>query len=831
MKRSPLPYRSRAMRLSAALLIGTTFAGLGATPARAQQAVGASSARDFTIRSQPLVDAMREFSRVTGIQVAYTASIGSGVVSPGVSGTFAPAEALSRLLTGTGLTFRFTGPNAVTLDPAPQVADGAITLGPVRVEGSGAAGGGIAPSVTSDPDATENTGSFTTRHMSSATKLPLTIRETPQAVTVVTNARMEQENLVDLIDIVDTVPGLSVSYVSARPLFTSRGREVDRITQNGIVSLHDSYVPSSLGNMAMQDRVEVVRGATGLMQGGGNPSGAVNLIRKRPTHDLQIKGSVSAGSWDDYRLMADVGGPITADGRIRARAVGYYQDAGNFRDGEFDDSLLGYITVDVDLTERTTLNVGYSYLSTSTNMAYGGIPLHPDGTHIDLPRSTSLRTDWEYTDNKVHTVYGSLDHDFGGGWSFNLNATYADASTALLQNVVRYVAASNSFGVYAWWAEVDREQKAVDAYVSGPVSLFGRRHEILVGGTINHAKAPSYGLFPGWGAPLFTVTDLTAWNNQLPRPDFTGITPFVYTTHNKQDSLYASGRFSLADPLSLILGARLDWYDRTNSWTSTGYKVDGHLTKYVGLTWDFEEHHSVYVSYTDVFQPQPNIAISGDYLPPVTGKNYEAGVKGEYLGGALNSSLILFRTDETNRAVLLADQANCPTYPTVSCFSASGLVRTWGVDTELQGQLLPGWQVATGFTWSRTRYVRDANASNVGKRLDTGIPTTQFKLSTQYKLPGALNQFTLGGRVNWQSDIYYDQVNLSGATVRNQQDSYAIVDLSVTYRPTEQLSVQLEVNNVFDKSYYRSIAQSYISPATELFGEPRNVLVTLRANF
>ena len=827
--------RYRGAMASALLVTTALLTGAIGSPATAH----AQATQSYDIPAGSLTTALNRFIETSGVALVYDSALTTGLSSPGLKGSFGTAEALSRLLAGSGLTFRQTGGNAYTLERAPQVSGDAVQLGPVRVQGEGSdtAGRGIAASVTSDPDATENTGSFTTKRMASATKLPLTIRETPQAVTVVTSARIEQENLVNLIDVVDTIPGLLVTYDSVRPMFTARGHEIDRITQDGITTLHDSYIPSSLGNMVMQDRIEVVRGATGLMQGGGNPSGAINLIRKRPTQDFQVKGSASAGSWNDYRLTVDVSGPLTADGRVRARAVGYFQNADNFRDIEFDDSRLGYITVDLDLTERTTVNLGYSYFKSSTNMIWGGIPLNPDGSHLDVPRSTFVGTDWDHNDNSVHTVYASLVHAFDVGWNFNLNATYVDASTDLLATYVQPTPNDGGFG-HVWWAtKKNREQKAIDAYLSGPVTLFGRSHELVIGGTINDDKSDITEWFESWDATITSGVDLSNWNHVAPRPDLSEDSPWRYTypAHNKQQSLYTAGRFSLADPLSLILGARLDWYDRTLLWGGDGYSVNAHLTKYAGLTWDFEAHHSAYVSYTDVFQPQSSRTVDGNYLPPVTGKNYEIGVKGEYLGGALNSSVVLFRLDESNRSILLTDQSNCPIFPGESCYAAAGLVRTWGIDTELQGQLAPGWQIGAGFTWSRTRYARDEDTGwevfPAGTRVNTAVPTTQFKLSTQYRLPAALDQFTIGGRMNWQSKTYNDFENESGVAVRNQQRPFAIVDLSATYRPTEHLSLQVEVNNVFDKTYYRNISSGYAWSAGELFGDPRNVLVTLRAKF
>lgn len=836
---SPVCAQPRLSAISRHLILaGSALFLVTAMPAIAQSASPAAgeAARNFDIPAQPLRDALRELMQQGRLQIGYEAADVEGKTSSAVSGSMSAGEALSRLLAGTGLTFRYLTAGSVALEPAPRPASGAIQLGPVRVEDGGASAGGIAPSVTSDMLATERTGSFTTRGTASATKLPLSLRETPQSVTVITRERIETENLVDLIDVVDSTPGLVVSYNGARPFFQSRGFEIDRITQDGIPTIHDNYIPGSLGNMAMQDRVEVVRGATSLMQGAGNPSAAINLIRKRPTDRFQIDASASAGSWNDYRATGDISGPVTGDGRIRARVVGYYQDAENFRDIEEDDSRLLYATVDFGLTERTILNVGYSYLDIHSNFAWGGIPLAYDGGKLDVPRSTFVGVDWEYLDNKVHTVYAGLDHDFGGGWRLKLNAAYVDARTDTLATAVAPTEPEGGYGHVWWAAEKNLEQKAIDLYVSGPIELFGRTHELVLGGALSREESHVKEWFDIWYPTSSSGVDFLTWNHSAPRPDISDDSPYRYDydVHSKQDSLYATGRFELADPLKLILGGRLDWYDRTALWGGDGYGVDAHLTKYAGVTYDITRNHTVYASYTDVFQPQSQRGIDGDYLDPVVGQNYEIGLKGEYFDGALNASVALFRLDQTNRARLLDDQSSCPIFPADSCYAATGLVRSKGIDAELQGALTPDWRIAAGFTWSRARIRKDADPANIGKVLNTLIPTTQFKLSTEYRLPGALNRVKLGGRFTWQSRIFAEATAADDTPVRNQQQAYGLLDLFATYTPVDRLSVQLAVNNVFDKTYYRNLAGewgSFFYSASGIFGEPRNVLATVRYRY
>ncbi|MFT4241639.1 MAG: TonB-dependent siderophore receptor [Acidovorax sp.] len=792
----------------------------GAGPLWAQ-APAADVARPISIPAQPLGDALNTWARQAGMQVAVPQALVAGKQAPAVSGSLTPRQALDRLLAGSGLVARVEGTAVIVQQAPPAPTSGAAVLDEVQVTAQAESGG-----------TTEGTGSFTTRTMSSATHLPLTMRETPQSVTVLTSARIEADNLVDMVDVAAAVPGLSLQSSEVRPVLESRGYIIESVTQDGIATPYDWYFGDSLGNLAMQDRVEVVRGATGLMQGAGNPSGAINMVRKRPTHTWQFKASTSVGSWDDYRLMADVSGPLTEDGRIRGRVVGHAQKAGGHYDKAFNDKGLGYATVDIDLTPRTTLNVGYSNLYSNKNLSWGGLPTDYGFHPLDLPRSTFVGTDWEYNKNKVNTFYASLAHDFGQGWNLNFNGTYADASYDLLATYLIPTPDAGGYG-HAWWAtQSSRKQKAADLKVSGPVSWFGRKHDLVVGATLNHQQGRIAEWFGGWDAPLTSGVDLATWNHAAPRPDLSSTSPLLtnYATSYKQDSLYSAGKFNLTGTLDLILGARLDWYKRTDTQGGEPYSAHRHLLKYGGLTWKFADNHSAYVSYTDVFQPQNVRDLSGSVLPPKVGQNYEIGVKGEYLGGALNGSIALFRMNESNRAVYLSDQSACTIAPQV-CFAAAGLVRTDGVDVELQGAITPNWQIGSGITWADGRFRKDADSANIGQRLSTFSPATLFKLSTQYTLPGVLNRLTLGGRINWQSKIYVDRENAYGEMVRNQQGARAIVDLSASYRVSKNVSLKLDINNVFDKTYYTSISSDWYWGAIAAYGRPRSVLLTLNASY
>ncbi|WP_311268325.1 TonB-dependent receptor plug domain-containing protein [Sphingobium sp. WCS2017Hpa-17] len=303
--------RALAMVLLASTATGATLL----SPAMAQSAPQAAQRR-INVPAQPLTDAIILFGRQSGIEVTAGSDLLNGKTSSAVAGNLVPAEALSRLLTGTGLTFRFIGPKSVELQPAPQAVSGSIQLGPVRVEGdNGGSGAGSFASSTSDPVATETTGSYTIPAMRTGTKLALSPRETPQSVTVVTRQRIEDQGLVTLSDVVRATPGLYLTkWGGERYRFNARMFQLDNLMIDGMPVQYEEAALST-GILDMYDRVEIVRGAAGLMEGAGTPAGSINLIRKRPTRDMQAIFTLSAGSWNNILGTMDVGGASTARGR------------------------------------------------------------------------------------------------------------------------------------------------------------------------------------------------------------------------------------------------------------------------------------------------------------------------------------------------------------------------------------------------------------------------------------------------------------------------------------------------------------------------------------
>ncbi len=693
--------------------------------------------------------------------------------------------------------------HAAFADDAPATT---LELGATQISGEGQLA-----------ETTEGTQSYTTGSMKTATKLPLTLRETPQAVTVITRQRMDDQAMTSINDVVNATPGLFLNYSNGpgRQSYTSRGFDIDNLMYDGIPSGYNGVSVGAQPNLAMFDRVEVVRGATGLVTGAGNPSAAINLIRKRPLDEQKVTLTGAAGSWDDYRGEIDASSPLNDSGTLRGRVVASYRDANSFINKAEEDHGLFYAVTEADLSEDTTLTLGFSNQKDKTNYFWGASMIGQDGHHLNLPRSYNPGTTWENKDQEINTVFAELRQRLANDWKLQVNANYAQQD-ALFSGSYQSRWVNNTLARTVYQAAYDENQAGVDAFASGPFEAFGRSHELVVG-----ASRRIYDMTTHNYSPYNLNWPLTAG-----KPDF------VHTTNDRevttQDGVYVTTRLSLADPLKLILGARLDWYDYDAHGSNDGdYHVTRNLTRYAGLIYELDDHHSVYVSYSDIFTPQTGKDTSGTPVKPIVGKNYEVGIKGEYLGGALNASVALFNVDQENRGVQVF-VANCPQ---ASCYEASGKIRSQGIDFELQGALTENWQVGGGYTYARTHTIKDdANPQNVNKQFDTDTPEQLFKLTTSYRFQGPLEKLRVGGNVSWQSRMYNDVKLADGSTYRLKQGAYAVTDLMAGYKVNQNLDLQLNANNIFDRRYYSAIAND-ISYGGDSYGNPRSFGVTAKYTF
>lgn len=652
----------------------------------------------------------------------------------------------------------------------------------------------------------ERAEGYSVRRTSAGTRFDLAPREIPQSVSIISHQRIEDQKLDDIIDVLANTTGVtSTQSDSERTEFYARGFYIDAYQFDGLPTQmvqNWSYGDSGL-DLALYDRVEVVRGATGLLSGAGNPSASVNLIRKH-ADSAELTGSVSVnvGSWGRTRTTVDVGSALNASGSVRGRVIGSYLDTDGQMDRYNQRKTLGYAVIDADLTPGTQLSVGYDYQQKRANGAtWGGFPmLYSDGSRTGYDGSFNASPEWTYWDTTSKRAFATLQHAFSNGWKFKVGATHDETRaddklfypayndwTTGASNFDRTTGAgiSPSAGLY----NTERKVTGVDGYVDGPFQLFGREHQLMAGLSYNRREYANYGDYQvgGPGQPWDPFASYLNWTGKIGEPNWN---PLALASEGTitQKAGYAAARLSLADPLKLIIGARYTDWKSEGEGADRAHKV---TTPYAGLVFDINGTYSTYASYTEIFQPQTLKDRNGGYLDPVDGKSYEVGVKGAWFDNRLNASLAVFRIEQDN----VGQATGEPVQGSQNEFAyraARGTVSR-GFEFELNGELAPGWNA----TFGASRYVaKDINGADI----NTNLPQTALKLFTSYT-PQSLQALTVGGGANWQNRIYY----AAPVVGRFEQEGYALVSAFVRYRISPEFSVQANLNNLLDKKYLSQI--------------------------
>jgi outer membrane receptor for ferric coprogen and ferric-rhodotorulic acid len=674
---------------------------------------------------------------------------------------------------------------------------------------------------------TEGTGSYTTGSMSTAVGLPLSIRETPQSVSVVTRQQIEDRGLRDTAAVLASAPGISMSRSdSNRVSFSARGFDIDNFQFDGLASPINNFWNFGATDIdsAIYDRVEVVRGSTGLLTGAGNPSAAVNFIRKRPLPEFAIGGSLGIGRWHQRRGDIDISTPLSADGRIAARVVAAYSERDTFIDHQSYDSETLYGVISAELNPSTQLTLSLEHQKNDTDGMGAGVPMfYADGSRTNFGRSTANNTKWSYFGTESNTAFVDLEHQLDNDWK--LRAAYSRTEA---DYTMRYLFRGgypdrDNAGMSASFLKYDGERTRDDWHLtsSGQFELLGRTHEAAFGwmSIDDDLQMDQYLPVPGTAPIADSRLDWT--NGDIAEPVWSNVRANGDRTDIRQTGGYAVTRLSLADPLHLILGARVStWKIEQNYFgTQRNYRYSDEVTPYAGLVYDLDQTYSLYTSYTSIFKNQTQRAPDGSFLEPVTGDSYEAGIKAGYLGGRLNAALSVYRTKQEGLAEAIPDTFLTADPSQQAYKSGEGAVVD-GFDLELSGALSEVWNLSTSYTHFIAR-----NAE--GKAINTTHPRTQFKLFTTYRLDGALRDLTLGGGTTWRSGISRANTGSPNGPVDVSAGSYVLVDLMAKYQISEHITATANLNNAFDKKYLEQIG--FYSQLW--YGEPRNLQLTLSARF
>ncbi|WP_323614249.1 TonB-dependent siderophore receptor [Pseudomonas putida] len=815
-----------ATAVKVALLAVTTVGAWSTATVEAAVAAQHSAVRSFDIPGGSLTEVLGHFASAAGAAISFDARQTDGFSSSGLKGTFGVIEGFSRILAGSGLQAQAQSNGTYVLREVPS-AGSAMELGATNITGQvlGAT--------------TENSGSYTTGAVTIG-KGEHSLKETPQSVTVMTRKMMDDQNLYTIDQVMEKTPGITVyDSTMGGKYFYSRGfRMSGQYQYDGVpLDMGNLYVQadSFSSDMAYYDRVEVLRGAAGMMKGSGGTAGGVNFVRKRGLAAAHTDITLSGGSWDNYRGQLDTGGPLNASGTLRGRAVIAEQSRHYFVDDANRKDQVYYGALDFDLNADTTLGLGVAYEDVDANPCWGGLPRYRDRSDLKLSRSTCLDPSWNTWRSQRTTVFSDVSHQLNEDWKLKVASVYTkntqDIKYAFASGAV--TPGTNTTGMLGSMYDYDQVDYGLDAYVDGTFDAFGQQHELVLGMNASRSNKDDF----------YSVAFLPQRQNVfnpdkfIPEPDdsyFIDNSSRGGPVKSKttQKGLYSTLRLKLADPLTLVVGDRVSWYTSTtdsdfiNTGTSehSSTRETGQVTPFAGVLLDLNENLTAYASYSDIFTPQGNYrSEDGSALKPLVGQSYELGIKGAWLEGRLNGAFNLFRTIQKDQAQTDYN-SSCPSSDGY-CYVNAGRVRAQGFEAELSGEIIERLQLLAGYTYTQTKTLDDIDSSLNGAAFNSYVPRHVLRLWGEYTLSGALERLSIGAGVNAQSDNFRVSP-ASGEQI--DQAGYAIWNGRIGYRIDDTWSVALNGNNLFDKRYYASIGTETFG---NYYGEPRNFMVSVKASF
>lgn len=685
---------------------------------------------------------------------------------------------------------------------------------------------------------TEGDDVYTVKSQTTSTRFPISQRETPQSISVVSRAQIEDFQLNDVNALLATVPGINVQAAETdRVYYSARGFDIQTFQIDGIGLPFAFEVQTGSIDTAIYDHIEVIKGAPGLLSSTGNPSAVVNFIRKRPLKTFQASTNAQYGSFNDLRLDADVSVPLTAQGNIRARAVGVFDDSDSYLDRYHLRRWTGYGIVEADLGPDTVVSAGYGHQDHQSKGAmWGALPLYyTDGSRIDLPRSANTGPDWAGWHVIDRQIFGDLTHHFGNDWTARLTVNrravseddelfyvYNNPSRAFPDGVDPAInEKGGNVRAYPGAFRAETRSLTVDAYVAGKVTMFGRQHDVMVGvnrSAQNYVQTSSYDVSTIGAVPL-TLTQI--FDGSFPRPNF----PTTFNTNfeesgnttTKRETAYGLLRLNIADPLKVMMGANVT--HATSKGFSYGAFANYDKTRvlpFVGATFDLGSDLSAYASYATIFNPQTETTPERTLIEPITGDNLEAGVKGEWFNGGLNASIAVFQARQKH----LAEAAGFDETIGQTVYRPID-AKSQGIEMEFGGQLLPGLQATGGYTLMRVR-------DNDDQPVQTFVPRNTVRLNFTYT-PPSFDALKLGASFQYQSKTYLkpkDVFSTTGEQIRIVQKGYALLDLLARYRVTRQLSISANLKNVTNAKYLTALNYDQA-----FHGAPRTILGTVSLKY
>lgn len=800
--------------------IGVTICRLNfallATAALYPSMVQAQTAQiTYAIPAGSLGRAIAAFGERSNLQILYAADIARGRNSPGVSGNLSREEALSRLLVGTGLSYRFTNANTVTLlettasTATVTAPDGSIVLDPITIKSRVETAWGPVDGYVANQSAT-------------GTKTDTPIIETPQSISVITSDQMKAQAVDSLNSVLRYTPGATGDLygtdnrglgVQLRGISNANGV----FYRDGLQLKESNYVLFTGLDPYGAERYEILRGPASVLYGQNSPGGLINYVSKRPTEERINDISFGVGNFNRYEGKFDFSGQVSPDSDLLYRLVGLVRQGDTQIDFVNDDRIFIAPSLTWKPDEDTSLTVLGNYQRDRSGWAMQYLPangtVRPGHEGRKLPSSRFVgEPDFDTYNNEQASIGYEFEHRFNETWKIKQNARYV-----WLKHDEKGVFGGglqedgHTYDRYADAGGSKNQGVTIDTQTQANFDTGKLDHTLLLGLDYTRYSYNDYGseasvdpldIFdPVYGSPVGEL---------IPYQDT--------DTVQRQIGLYIQDQIALGN-WRLTLGGRHDWSNSTVEDPIKGsyYKQkNSAFTGRAGLVYLADNGLAPYIGYSESFQPIPDLDSNGNPFVPETGKQYEIGVK--YQPEGWNSFITLAAFDLTRGNVVRSVGGEGRPDDVMQ----TGEIRSRGIELEGVASLGSGIDLRLAYTYLDTEITKATSIyddeTNQGNT-PFGVPTHSASLWANYKVQnGVLEGLGLGAGVRYVGSTQGDDANSF------KVPAVTLFDAAINY-DWKNLKLQLNASNIFDKTY---VASCFAESFGCFYGEGRRLTGTVK---
>ncbi|NWF12955.1 TonB-dependent siderophore receptor [Pseudomonas reactans] len=661
-------------------------------------------------------------------------------------------------------------------------------------------------SVTTDAyeSATGPVKGYRATRSASATKTDTAIRDIPQSISVIPATVLKDLGSTNVERALEFAGGVSKqNNFGGLTLYeySVRGFTTSEFYQDGF-SANRGY--PSTPDAANIERIEVLKGPAASLYGRGDPGGTVNIVTKKPQPEAFTTLQTSAGSWDRYRTAMDVNTPLDSEGKVLTRVNLAVEDNHSFRDHVQSKRVFVAPSFSWQLDPDTSLLVESEFVRHSSTFDRGIVdaPGVSRSTFLGEPNDGDI-------DNHNNRIQATLEHHLNDAWKLRLASHYKQGSL--------WGDASENRALNADGHTIDRRYRErsmgwhdsiTQLELRGLFDIGSWQHELLIGTEYeDYRKKERVTAIGGSRYPI------DIYNPVYGKPKPSGArsgTDFFEQT--KSHALNLQDQIIFTDRLRGMVGARFEHFEQSiDDFTRNHAKskqTHDAFTQRAGLLYQLTPQVGVFANASTSFKPNSGLDANNKSFKPEEGVGYEVGIKSELFDDRLSATLAAFHIEKEN--VLTLD-------PATNLNRAVGKARSQGFDLQLTGQVTDAVRVIGAFAYIDAEVTKGDKAIPTGSRI-LGVAKRSGSLLGVYEFQdGALRGSDLGAAFTYVGDR-------SGEAGTNfELPAYHTVDLLAHYKATENVTVGLNLNNLFDEKYYeRSYSNYWINP-----GEPRNLTVSL----